>query len=47
MSTVKKSIEPTFSKKEIENYIRQKDKCIFNNPKDEYLWARAQLKTCS
>jgi len=47
MSTAKKSIEPTFSKKEIENYIRQKDKCIFNNPKDEYLWARAQLKTCS
>ncbi len=37
----------TFTKNEVENYIRQKDKCIFNNPEEEYLWAKTQKKICS
>ena len=39
--------EITFTAKEIQNYIRQKDKCHYKNPKDEYLWAITQNKTCS
>lgn len=37
----------SFTKKEYDNYIRQKDKCIFKNPEDEYLWASLQIKKCS
>ena len=40
-------IEPTFTKKEIENYERQKEKSIFKSPTEEYLWAKTQKKTCS
>ena len=34
-------------KKETENYNRQKDKCIFKTPEEEYEWAKKQKKTCS
>ena len=36
-----------FTKKETENYNRQKDKCIFKTPEEEYEWAKKQKKTCS
>jgi hypothetical protein len=39
--------EPSFTKQEIENYNRQKDKCVFKTPMEEYLWAKTQQKTCS
>ena len=38
---------PSFTEKEIKNYDRQKDKCIFKTPEDEYKWAKTQKKTCS
>jgi hypothetical protein len=38
---------PKFTAKEIENYVRQKDKCVFKTPMEEYLWAKTQNKTCS
>lgn len=38
--------ELSFSEKEKNNYIRQKDKCIFKNPKDEYNYAITQKKIC-
>jgi hypothetical protein len=39
--------EKTFTKQEIENYNRQKSKCKFENPMEEYKWAETQKKTCS
>ena len=36
-----------FSKKEKENYIRQKDKCKFKSAEEEYEWAKTQEKKCS
>lgn len=39
--------EQLFTEKEIKNYDRQKDKCIFKSPKEEYEWAKTQKKTCS
>ena len=39
--------EPLFTEKEKENYSRQKDKCFFKTPKDEFLWSKKQNKTCS
>jgi hypothetical protein len=36
-----------FTEKEIENYKRQKNKCFFQNPYEEYEWAKTQIKTCS
>ena len=38
---------PKFTTKEIENYNRQKDKCIFKTPTEEYLWSKTQNKNCS
>jgi len=38
---------PTFSNKEYDNYVRQKDKCFFKNPIDEYEWSKTQYKLCS
>lgn len=40
-------VVPSFTDKEINNYIRQIDKCYFKNPRDEYLWAITQKKNCS
>jgi len=37
----------SFTKNEIENYNRQKDKCHFPNPTEEYHWAQTQTKQCS
>lgn len=42
-----KKTETPFTKKEEDNYIRQKDKCIFNSPQEEYEWAITQYKVCS
>ena len=39
--------EQIFTKKEIENYIRQQEKSIFKNANDEFLWAKTQKKNCS
>ena len=39
--------EVIFTEKEIENYNRQKSKSKFENPKEEYKWAKTQKKTCS
>lgn len=39
--------EVKFTKKEIQNYIRQKDKCKFPNAEEEYKWASKETKTCS
>ena len=39
--------ETLFTLKEIQNYERQKDKCFFKSPKEEYQWAKTQTKTCS
>jgi hypothetical protein len=36
-----------FTKKETENYNRQKGKSKFENPKEEYKWAKTQKKICS
>lgn len=36
-----------FTKKEIQNYIRQNNKSVFSTPQDEYLWAEKQNKVCS
>jgi hypothetical protein len=43
----KEEIDVVFTKKEIENYNRQKDKTVFKNPTDEYLWAKTQFKNCT
>lgn len=40
-------INKTFTKKEIQNYIRQQHKSVFKNPIDEYSWAKTQNKICS
>jgi hypothetical protein len=40
-------IVPEFTEKEKENYIRQKDKCFFKSPTEEYLWAKTQPYACS
>jgi hypothetical protein len=39
--------EPVFTEKQIAHYTNQKDKCFFKNPRDEFLWAKKQNKTCS
>jgi hypothetical protein len=44
---VKENIEKIFTKKEIENYNRQKEKTYFKNPQSEYLWSKTQNKTCN
>lgn len=36
-----------FTKKELLNYERQKSKCKFTNPNDEYIYAQTQYKICS
>jgi hypothetical protein len=43
----KKLIKPTFSVKETNNYIRQKDKAHFNSPEEEYDDAFLKYKECS
>lgn len=47
IDTIDNDKDISFTDKEIENYKRQKEKCIFKTPKDEYLWAKEQNKTCS
>jgi predicted HTH transcriptional regulator len=43
-----KEVSKSFTKKEIENYIRQQDSCKFKSPEEEYLlWAKTQTKTCT
>jgi hypothetical protein len=39
--------EIKFTEKEKENYKRQKNKCRFQNPIEEYKWAKTQKKICS
>ena len=39
--------EVSFTKKEMENYTRQKDKCKFPNALEEYKWSSRQIKMCS
>lgn len=46
METVNNEV-PSFSKKEMQRYEIQSNKCHFNNPAEEYLWAKTQTKTCS
>jgi hypothetical protein len=38
---------PTFSKKERDNYERQKEKAKFKTPEEEYAWCVTQFKKCS
>ena len=38
---------PKFTDNEINKYIKQKDKCKFKNPEEEYLYAITQHKNCS
>ena len=35
-----------FSKKEYENYVRQKDKAVFSSPEEEFDWASTETKIC-
>jgi hypothetical protein len=38
---------PLFTQKELDNYLRQKDKAIFKSAQEEYNWAKTQTKNCS
>jgi len=38
---------PSFTQNEINIYIKQKDKCKFQNPEEEYLYAKTQYKMCT
>ena len=38
---------PTFTQKDRNHYLKQKDKCMFNSPEEEHTWALTQTKTCS
>ena len=39
--------KPTFTQKDRNHYLKQKDKCMFNSPEEEHTWALTQTKTCS